>query len=106
MKQIKISCYWPDDWKSVILSEKEWENLLKGKKLSLEGESYSYEGQNYSAWWEFKGGKDSKVIVTYSAQPEEMEEDEENQDQGFPFSDYSGGVGFEGSLSECTIDEL
>ena len=27
MKNIKLSVYWPDDWKSVILSKSEWEEI-------------------------------------------------------------------------------
>ena len=65
MKSIKLSVYWPDDWKSVILSMSEWEEVLSGIEFSKDSESYSYEGEEYSDFCWFEGGIDGEVLVTY-----------------------------------------
>lgn len=81
-KKVKISVYWPDDWKSIILDEEQWQEILKGKPFSDSGEGYYYEGEKFSDYWEFGGGPDGKVYVTYDG----------------------GGVGFDGVLSDCEIE--
>jgi antitoxin component YwqK of YwqJK toxin-antitoxin module len=78
---VKLSVYWPDDWKSVILSKSEWEEILSGKSFSKDGEGYHYEGEKFSDWWSFQGGLDGGVEVTYDG----------------------GGVGFIGTLSDTEI---
>ena len=83
-KKIRISVYWPDDWKSVVITQKQYQSILDGKPLKKDGEGYCYEGEEFSDWWTFEGGTDSKVIVNYSGE----------------------GVGFEGSLSDCEIEEV
>ena len=82
-KKIRISVYWPDDWKSVVITQKQYQSILDGKPLKKDGEGYSYEGEEFSDWWTFEGGADSKVIVNYSGE----------------------GVGFEGALSDCEIED-
>jgi len=42
MKKIKISVYWPDDTKSVILTQKEYQSILDGNSLDKDGEGYCY----------------------------------------------------------------
>ena len=81
MKNIKLSVYWPDDWKSVILSMSEWEEILSGKEFSKDGEGYGYEGEEYFDLWWFEGGLDGDVEVTYD----------------------DGGTGFIGKLSDEEI---
>ncbi len=83
MKSIKLSVYWPDDWKSVILSMSEWEEILSGKEFTKGGEGYVYEGEAYSDVWWFEGGMDGEVEVTYD----------------------DGGTGFSGNLSDEEINK-
>jgi hypothetical protein len=84
MKKIKISIYWPDDWKSVLLTQKEYQSILNGKSLEKEGEGYSYDGEEFQDYWSFEGGIDGNVVVSYN----------------------DGGIGFDGSFSECEIEEV
>jgi hypothetical protein len=84
MKKIRISVLWPDDWKSVVLEQREYKKILAGKPFEKEGEGYSYEGKNFQDYWYFNGGCDSDVVVTYD----------------------DGGTGFEGTLDECEIEEF
>ncbi len=84
-KKIRISVYWPDDTKSVILTQKEYQSILDGKPLDKDGEGYSYDGEDFEDRWSFEGGLDSNLIVTYGD---------------------DGGVGFDGNLSDCEIEEI
>ncbi len=83
-KKILISVYWPDDWKSVVLTQKEYQSILKGNSFETRGEGYCYEGEDFHDWWTFKGGKDCNVVVSYD----------------------DGGVVSDGPLSGCKIEEI
>ena len=39
-KKIRISVYWPDDWKSVVITQKQYQSILDGKPLEKDGEGY------------------------------------------------------------------
>lgn len=84
MKKVKVTVYWPDDHKSVILTQAEWQSILDGSSLSKSGEGYLYEGEEFEDFWTFDGGSSSNVCVTYG----------------------EGSVGFEGTLDECEIEEI
>lgn len=83
-KKIRISVYWPDDWKSVVITQKEYQSILEGNSFETCGEGYSYEGEDFNDWWEFEGGKDCNVVVSYN----------------------DGGVGYDGPLSGCEFEEI
>ncbi len=83
-KKILISVYWPDDWKSVLLTKKEYQSIIEGNSFKARGEGYSYEGEDFYDWWTFEGGKDCNVVVSYNG----------------------GGVGYDGPLSGCKIEEI
>ena len=82
--KIEISVYWPDSWKSIVLTEKEYQSIIDGNPLEKEGDGYTYEGEDFSDFWSFEGGLDGELEVTYD----------------------DGGVGFIGTLSECEIAEI
>jgi len=84
-KKIRISVYWPDDTKSVILTQKEYQSILDGNPLDKDGEGYCYDGEDFEDRWSFEGGLDSNLIVNYGD---------------------DGGVGFDGNLSDCEIEEI
>ena len=81
MKSIQLSVYWPDDWKSVILTISEYDEILNGKEFVKDGEGYGYEGEIFSDTWWFEDGIDGKVEVTYD----------------------DSGTGFSGILSDSVI---
>jgi diphthamide synthase subunit DPH2 len=83
-KKIRISVYWPDDWKSVVITQKEYQYILQGNSFETFGEGYSYEGEDFSDLWTFEGGKDCNVVVSYG----------------------DGGVGYDGPISGCEIEEI
>ena len=82
--KVKISVYWPDDTKSIILSRTQYQLILDGNSFSEFGEGFYYEGESFSDYWIFEGGEDSNITVHYD----------------------DGGIGFEGTLSECEIEEF
>ena len=84
-KKIRISVYWPDDTKSVILTQKEYQSILDGNPLDKVGEGYCYDGEDFEDRWSFEGGLDGNLIVRYGD---------------------DGGVGFDGNLSDCDIEEI
>lgn len=81
---IRISVYWQDDWKAITISKSEYQSILDGNPFEKGGEGYSYDGADYYDWWSFKGGVGCNLVVSYSG----------------------GGVGFDGSLSDCEIEEI
>ena len=83
-KKITISVYWPDDWKSVVLDEEEYQEILSGEPFDKEGEGYYYEGEDFEDWWSFEGDGNGNINVVVS------------------YGD--GGVGFDGTLDDCEID--
>ena len=84
-KKIKLSVYWPDDWKSIVITQKEYQSILDGKSFSTDGDGFRYEGESFYDWWTFEGGANSNLIVTYGD---------------------DGAVGFDGSISDCEIEEV
>jgi hypothetical protein len=83
-KQVRISVYWPDDWKEINLSPEEWEAVLAGEELCECGQGYSYEGEEFQNTWHFAGGLEGELRVTYD----------------------DGGEGFIGTLEEAEIEEV
>ena len=82
--KIRISVYWPDDWKSIVITHKEYQSILAGSPFEASGEGYSYDGVDFDDWWTFEGGVNCNVVVRYN----------------------DGGVGYEGPLSGCEIEEI
>ena len=82
-KYIRLSVYWAGNIKSVVLSQKEWNAIMEGEKLSTEGEGYYYEGEKYTDIWEFSGGMDGNIEVYYD----------------------DGGTGFSGKLSDEEVSK-
>ncbi len=78
MKEYKISVYWPYDWKSLVLTEPEWNLILEGNEFSKNGEDYIYDGEVFLTFWWFQGGANGELIVYYD----------------------DGGTGFQGKLSD------
>jgi hypothetical protein len=84
-KKIRISVYWPDDWKSIIITKEEYQSILDGKPFKASGEGYSYDGEDFRDWWTFEGGTDNNLVVRYGE---------------------DGCEGYNGPLSGCEIEEI
>ena len=81
----RIAVEWGYDIHEVILSPEEWSKVKGGHHLQIRSEGYSEEGIQ-SEYWSFSGGLDGRLVVEYG-------------------EDYDQATGFEGLLSEATIDE-
>jgi hypothetical protein len=84
-KKIRISVYWPDDWKSIIITKKEYQSILDGKPFKISGEGYSYDGEDFNDFWSFEGSPDNNLVVRYGE---------------------DGGEGYNGPLSGCEVEEI
>lgn len=84
MKMVVLSVYWPEEWKSIEIGSSEWRKILRGKPYSDLGNGYSYDGVSFNDYWEFNEEYKGSCKVSYD----------------------DGGVGFEGNISECKIDEI
>lgn len=80
--KVKVSIYWPDDWKYCIIEKNEWEKVKKGEKMEFCGEGYEYEGEVFDDFWEFNHDGLGSLIVSYN----------------------DGGIGFDGLIDECEIE--
>jgi hypothetical protein len=83
-KRVRISVYWPDDWKEIILNPEDWDSILAGEAFDDAGQGFSYEGEDFQDWWYFSGGLKGELRVTYD----------------------DDGEGFCGTLEEAEIEEV
>lgn len=87
MKGAYISVYWPDDWKTVRLTPRNWRRVLAGKSLYVRGKGYYYDGEFYRDYWSFNDeGKEKGSVTVY-------------------YGD-DGGTGFSGSIDDLEIEEF
>lgn len=84
MEKVILSVYWPDEWKSIEIDSAEWRKIKRGKSYSDCGNGFSYEGEYLNDYWEFNEEFKGSLKVTYD----------------------DGGIGFEGTISECEIEEI
>lgn len=87
MKNIKAACisvYWPESWKTVILTPRKWKRVLSGEPIEICGNGYYYEGVFFHDYWRFSGGMKGRLLVEYD----------------------DGGTGFIGDLEDAEIEEF
>lgn len=84
MEKVIVSVYWPDEWKRIEIDSTEWRKIKRGKSYSDCGNGFSHDGENLNDYWEFNEEFKGSCKVTYD----------------------DGGVGFEGNISECEIEEI
>jgi hypothetical protein len=80
-----IAVEWGYDTHSIRLEASEWTRVKEGLSLRVPGDGYYYEGEFFQDYWNFSGGRDGKLAVEYGD---------------------GGGVGFKGSLTDASIDEI
>ena len=78
----RISVYWEADWKSIVLSLKQWQQIQSGQELRISGKGYSYEGERFQDDWHFNHDGPGTLIVWYD----------------------DGGVGWDGRLSDAEVE--
>ena len=79
-----ISVTWGYDQHSITLTPRNWARVKKGQPLSIRGKGYYYEGEFFWDGWDFEGGLDGELSVSYGG---------------------DGGGGFIGCLGDATIEE-
>jgi hypothetical protein len=64
--RIKLMLVWGYEGHHFELAAGHWLNVLAGHCLERRGPNYGYEGKVFSTWWEFEGGLDGDLTVSYS----------------------------------------
>jgi hypothetical protein len=65
----------------LFLDPQNWQELLDGQSLTIDGNGYFYEGDHFFYTWNFEGGLDGELEITYFQENEK----------------FSDGVGFIGT---------
>lgn len=85
---VSITVEWGYELHILELTDSQWESILSGKPLEIEGDGYAYEGEFFVDTWSFEGGIDGNLVVTYRpAEGGAMDE----------------GTGYQGALSGADI---
>jgi len=82
-RTVTISVYWDCVEASVKLTRRDWEAIKAGGEFHEIGEGYYYEGEKFQDYWNFAGGLEGSLEVTYDG----------------------GGQGFVGRLCDAQIKE-
>jgi len=77
-----ISVQWGYEIHSITLTPRNWARVKSGKPLSIRGKGYYYEGKHFWDYWDFAGGLEGSLVVS-----------------------YGDGVGFDGNLRAARIEE-
>jgi hypothetical protein len=81
--RIRLMVVWGYEGHHIELSAGHWLNVLAGHSHERRGPNYGYEGKVYSTRWEFNGGLDGDLTVSYSNR-------------------HDSAIGFRQSLSNAT----
>jgi hypothetical protein len=69
------------------ISKRNWSKISRGERVTIRGNGYYYEGEFFWDYWNFSGGIDGELRVTYASP-----------------KDHDEGVGFDGSLREALVE--
>jgi hypothetical protein len=64
--RIRLMVVWGYEGHHIELAAGHWLNVLAGHSLERRGPNYGYEGKVFNTWWEFEGGLDGDLTVSYS----------------------------------------
>jgi hypothetical protein len=78
-----IEVAWGYDIHEITLTARNWWKVKRGKPLRIRVRGFSEEGSEWQ-YWTFGGGLEGRLLVEYG----------------------EGGVGFDGRLSDASIEEL
>ena len=81
--RIRLMVAWGYEGHHIELAAGHWLNVLAGHCLERRGPNYGYEGKVFNTWWEFEGGLDGDLTVSYSNR-------------------HDSAIGFRQSLSNAT----
>ena len=80
--KMRVCVEWGYDTHEVVLTPRNWSRIKRGNPLRIRTQSW-YEGGSQWEYWNFSGGLEGDLVVEYGE---------------------DGGVGFDGKLSDATID--
>lgn len=84
-KRAIVTVEWGYEEHAIALTPRNWRRIQRGQPLKIRGRGYSHEGEFFWDYWSFGGGASGTLRVEYGD---------------------DCGVGFEGSLSDATIEEF
>ena len=64
--RIRLVVTWGYEGHHIELAAGHWLNVLAGHCLDRRGLNYGYEGKVFRTWWEFEGGLQGNLTVSYS----------------------------------------
>lgn len=64
--RIRLMVVWGYEGHHIELAAGHWLNVLAGHCLERRGPNYGYDGKVFNTWWEFEGGLDGDLTVSYS----------------------------------------
>ena len=64
--RIRLMVVWGYEGQHIELSAGHWLNVLAGHSHERRGPNYGYEGKGFSTCWDFDGGLDGNLTVSYS----------------------------------------
>lgn len=89
----EFTAHWGDGiMVSIQVGESDWNDIVSGLQVTVEGEGYGYDGDQYLDVWEFSGGLDGDLEINYTKQ---------GGDDG-----YDSGVGYLGSPNDVLVTPL
>ncbi len=80
-----ITVEWGYDSHSITLNPGQWAGVLSGEPLGVKGPGYYYEAALFQDYWDFEGGLDGSLSVSYGD---------------------DGAEGFNGTLRSARIQEV
>ncbi len=57
----------------IKVKPEDWRSIMNGDQVSLRGGYYFYEGSQYGSLWEFSGGLDGDLTISYHPAGDELD---------------------------------
>ena len=89
----EFTAFWGDGITvSIQVEESDWNDIVSGLQVTIEGDGYGYDGDHYLDVWEFSGGLDGDLAINYIKQGSDDGDDD--------------GVGYLGSPNDVLVKPL
>ena len=89
----EFTAHWGDGiMVSINVEESEWNDIVSGLQVTIEGEGYGYDGDQYLDVWEFSGGLDGDLAINYTKQGDDDGDD--------------SGIGYLGCPNDALVKPL
>ncbi len=81
---VRVSVEWGYEVHSILLGERTWRDICRGRQKKVRGSGYRYEGEFFWDYWIFNSVRPGSLVVEYG---------------------NDGGVGFAGDLESAEVEE-